>query len=75
MKLRSLLREKGLTQADLAEKVGVSPTTVSHWVTWLQDRQRGRPVGPEHLADVVRVSGIPAKTWRPDLAAAFEATP
>jgi DNA-binding transcriptional regulator YdaS (Cro superfamily) len=47
----------------VAARLGVAHSTVLRWA------ERGVP--PHRVADVARVTGIPAAELRPDLAAAF----
>jgi transcriptional regulator with XRE-family HTH domain len=65
--LRKFRLSRNLTQEALGEELGVSGQTVWRWENG--DRQIGR----ESLSKVSKVTGIPAKQLRPDLAKYFEA--
>lgn len=54
-----------LSQGKLASDVGVTRFTVMRW-------EKGSPVDMDKLSDVSRVTGIPAKELRPDIAKQFE---
>jgi DNA-binding transcriptional regulator YdaS (Cro superfamily) len=58
-KLKSLLRERGMTLSGLARAVEVDKATVTRW-------SNGR-VPPERVRDVEKVTGIPPHDLRPDL--------
>jgi transcriptional regulator with XRE-family HTH domain len=52
----------GKTQADLAKELEVAEMTVSRWETG------DRKIGVKTLPEVSRVTGIPKRELRPDLA-------
>jgi DNA-binding transcriptional regulator YdaS (Cro superfamily) len=64
---KELLKSKGIKQSALAELMGVSEPTVSHW---LSDRIR---MPAERVADAERITGIDRSIWRPDLYPAVSA--
>lgn len=67
MDLKTYLKTSGTTQLEFARRIGVSQSTIAHWV-------KGRlRVPAERLIDVCRASGgrVSAHELRPDLAAAF----
>ena len=62
-RLRAARERRGMTQADLAEKLGVSPVTVTLW----ENRRHRRMIGTKHLANVavaleIRVSELLGET-------------
>jgi lambda repressor-like predicted transcriptional regulator len=59
----SYLKQKGVTALGLSRQLGVSHSTVLRWA------DVGIPAN--RLADLSRVTGIPAALLRPDLAATF----
>lgn len=63
MSIKHLIRERGLKQAEIAGKLGVSEPTFSRWVN--------HGVPGDAVPRVAEVTGIPAAALRPDLAAAF----
>ena len=62
MSLLNLLSKRG-TAARIAEQMGVAHSTVIRWAE--------RRVPASRLAELSRVTGIPANKLRPDLARAF----
>lgn len=58
MELHELLNQTGLTQRELADRLGIKQPSVSLW------RKRGIPV--ERVPDIERVTGIPRSKLRPD---------
>lgn len=62
MDLSSYLNRRGAVSA-LADALGVAHTTVMRW--------RDGTVPADRVAEVARVTGIPAAKLRPDLAATF----
>jgi DNA-binding transcriptional regulator YdaS (Cro superfamily) len=65
--LATFLALKGNTAVALARALAVNHATVLRWAS-------GR-VPASRVADVARVTGLPASDLRPDLAAAFGAAP
>jgi DNA-binding transcriptional regulator YdaS (Cro superfamily) len=63
MTLADYLAQKGITSVAVAARLGVAHSTVLRWA------EHGVPA--HRVADVARVTGIPAAELRPDLAAAF----
>lgn len=63
---QTLLRNRGLRLIDVARRIGVDKATVTRWAR--------KEIPTDRVADVVRVTGIPAADLRPDLATVF-ATP
>ena len=62
-RVRAARERRGMTQADLAEKLGVSPVTVTLW----ENRRHRRMIGTKHLANVanaleIRVSELLGET-------------
>ena len=55
-------KAQGLTQDDLGKRLGVSRETVNRWEC------RRRVIAIEMLPKIARLTGIPAKSLRPDLA-------
>ena len=53
VKIREILKEKGMTQKDLAEKTGIAPTTISFIC-----RDATTTLNKEHLARIAEVLGI-----------------
>lgn len=58
--------KSGRTQEALAKELGVSSMTVSRWETG------ERKISAKRLPKVVKLTGIPARDLRPDLARTFE---
>jgi DNA-binding transcriptional regulator YdaS (Cro superfamily) len=58
------LRRPGVTAVSIARQMGVSHTSVLRWAS--------RRVPAARVQDLARVTGIPARKLRPDLAAAFK---
>lgn len=54
--------EKGLTQAQLADQLGVKQSTIAMWESG--DRVPGKP---ELIRHIEQVTGIPRHEYRPDL--------
>lgn len=65
--LRKFRLSQKLTQEALGKELGVTGQTVWRWETG--DRQIRR----DKLAKIAKVTGIPARQLRPDLAKIFEA--
>lgn len=65
MTLHQAMRDKGITDADLADAVGVSREAVRMW------RSGQRRIAVDRVAAVSAATGIPAAELRPDLAATF----
>lgn len=65
--LRAYRESVGLTQAELADILGVERTTVARWETGV------RRVDPELLRLIEEKTGIPPHVLRPDLAELFTA--
>ena len=61
--LQILLHNRDLRMVDLARRLGVDKATVTRWA------RKGVPA--ERVADIVRVTGIPAADLRSDLATVF----
>ena len=51
--LKRLLREHGMTQKELAERLGVSPALVSSWFSGV------RAIAPKHLREIARLFSFP----------------
>ncbi len=47
VKLADIMKKKGITQAELARKSGISPSTINH-IYW----QLGKHINLEHLAKI-----------------------
>lgn len=60
-----LLRDRGLRLVDLARRLKVDKATITRWAQ--------KEVPADRVADVVRVTGIPAEKIRPDMAKVFAA--
>ena len=63
--LASYLKQKGVSALALGRALNVSHTTVLRWA------ETGVPA--HRLADLARITGLPAAALRPDLAATFQA--
>jgi len=59
-RLLAYCAERGLTKAELAEKLGVHPSACSRWFTGQ------RSPYPDLRAAIERETGIPATAWRTD---------
>jgi DNA-binding transcriptional regulator YdaS (Cro superfamily) len=57
--LRKWMVENGTKRQDFAKRVGVSPSTVSHWT---EGKAR---ISPTHMATVMDVLGISQKDFEP----------
>lgn len=57
--LQSLLKSKGVTQAELARKLGISPTSVWRLLKMHQLPQNGRAAVLEKLCDTMCALGVP----------------
>lgn len=64
--VRAYCLDSGKKLSDLALEVKTSKATLSRIVNWHQ------PVSLDLLPELVRVTGIPAKELRPDVAEKFE---
>lgn len=53
VKIREILKEKGMTQKDLAEKTGIAPTTISFIC-----RDTTTTLNKEHISRIAEVLGI-----------------
>ncbi|MFD2869060.1 helix-turn-helix domain-containing protein [Kurthia populi] len=53
IKLKQLLKEKGMTQKELSEKTGLYPTIISEMV-----RNTRTTINKEHLEAVMKVLGV-----------------
>ncbi|MDQ5979573.1 MAG: helix-turn-helix protein [Verrucomicrobiota bacterium] len=64
--LAAYRKSTGITQKALAGELGVAEMTVSRWETG------ERKIGVKNLADVAKLTGIPKRELRPDLAESME---
>lgn len=63
VELQKLLRARGITLSEVAQRVGVDKATVTRWAQ--------KRIPEERVLEVERVTGIPRHELRPDLAAVF----
>jgi transcriptional regulator with XRE-family HTH domain len=61
--LPKLLRDRGMSLTDLARSMNVDKATATRWAQ--------RHIPPERLQEVSRITGIPVRDLRPDLAGIF----
>jgi len=67
MDLKRAIREAGLNQRELADALDVSEATVSQWVAYFVDANRGRRVPAEYVPRLAAMLKVERHALRPDL--------
>lgn len=67
MCIKPYLRDRGLSQRDIAKAAGVGESTVSRWFAYLRDPKTGYPIPAEAAVKLEDAVGIPRHMLRPDL--------
>lgn len=65
--LKQTIRDRGLTQREVARQMGVSEPTLSHWIAHTRDPERGYRISAEAALVLARVIEVAPHALRPDI--------
>lgn len=65
--LKQTIRDRGLTQREVAQRLGLSEPTVSHWLAHYRDPRRGHRITAEAAVQLAAILQVDPHHLRPDI--------